>query len=103
MRLQVYQVFYNLRIIAFLVNSDIQEAVGCKYLFTVTIVHSYYCPSRHTVDHTPANTWYRARSTVVSAADPNQPQTGSDPRWGWFGSGAETRSTRANQLVTLLS
>ena len=37
---------------------------------------------------------------IVSAPDPNQPQrgslpvsrdTGSDPRWGWFGSGAETK------------
>ena len=32
------------------------------------------------------------RLLVVSVPDPNQPQRGSlDPRWGWFGSGAETR------------
>ena len=40
---------------------------------------------------------------LVSAPDPNQPQrgsllvsrdTGSDPRWGWFGSGTETRLVR---------
>ena len=37
--------------------------------------------------------------SVVSAPDPNLPKrrslpdTGSDPRWGWFGSGAETRGS----------
>ena len=42
---------------------------------------------------------YRGTSGLVSVPDPNQPQhgsrdTGSDPRWGWFGSGTETSLAR---------
>ena len=54
-----------------------------------------------------------ADTGIVSAPDPNQPQrgslpvsrtgrecdTGSDPCWGWFGSGTETSTGRAISIT----